>query len=62
MFITLQDGQNSAPPDIYLYSAPQQNLEIPSAGRIYGTYALNLLGSLALFYLLLNQVVKVKRD
>lgn len=61
MFITLRDGSAEPAPDIYLYSAPQQELQIPSAAHIYGTYALNLIAFLAGFYLLLNLAIKVKR-
>jgi hypothetical protein len=54
------------PPDIYIYSLPtelpasQQDLSVPTPADIYGHYVLNLIAFLAIFFLMLNFVVKVK--
>lgn len=63
MYVTLRDGDPSELPQVYLYSNPQndpdaQQLNLPSPGAIYGSYAVWLIGFLALFYLMANQVVK----
>ena len=71
MYVTLRDAESDRLdqlPQVYVNSLPtqlptsQQDLDVPSPASIYRRYALNLVGFLAFFWLMANQVIKVKRN
>lgn len=71
MYVTLRDAESDRLdqlPQVYVNSLPtqlpqsQSDLYVPSPASIYGRYALNLVGFLAFFWLMANQVIKVKRN
>lgn len=70
MYVTLKDAESDRLdqlPQVYVQSLPtqlpksQEDLYVPTPIEVYTRFAIWLLGSLAAFYLLVNQVVKVKR-